>query len=84
VWLTCLELTEADERPPFVALLTALANKQIPGVPLNLRILLLGQTRQLSAEEAIGGLSIEEESVLQHVIRSDAVREQYTREANCE
>jgi len=58
------------------ALLRALANKQIPGVPLNLRILLLGQTRDVSAEEALSGLKIEQETVLGHVIRSNVAREE--------
>ncbi|KAF2670340.1 ABC transporter ATP-binding protein uup-1 [Microthyrium microscopicum] len=61
-------------------MLRALAQQLVPGVPLNLRILLLGQTRELSAEEAIGGLQIEEITVLQHVVRSDAVRELYLKE----
>jgi len=61
-------------------MLKALAEKMIPGVPWNLRILLLGQTRELSPEEAIGGLRIEEVSVLQHVVRSDAVRERWLKE----
>jgi ATP-binding cassette, subfamily F, member 3 len=58
-----------------------MADKQIPGQPWNLRVLLLGQTRELTLEEAVGGLRVGEESVLQHVIRSDAVRERYSREA---
>jgi ATP-binding cassette, subfamily F, member 3 len=58
-----------------------MADKQIPGQPWNLRVLLLGQTRELTLDEAVGGLRVEEESVLQHVIRSDAVRERYSREA---
>jgi ATP-binding cassette subfamily F protein 3 len=62
--------------------LKALADKQIPGLAWNQRILLLGQTRELSVEEAVGGLSVKEETVLEHVIRSNAERERYTYEAN--
>jgi ATP-binding cassette subfamily F protein 3 len=61
--------------------LKALADKQIPGVPWSLRILLLGQTRNLGLEEAIGGLDVREETVLEHVLRSDAVRERLLKEA---
>src|ERR1700709_1106431 len=66
------------------ALLKALAEKQIPGISLNQRILLLGQTRELTVEEAVGGLRVEEETVLEHVIRSNAERERYTKEATCQ
>lgn len=62
-------------------LLKAITDKQIPGQPRNLKVLLLGQTRELTVEEAVGGLRVEEESVLQHVIRSDAVKERYNMEA---
>jgi hypothetical protein len=65
------------------ALLKALATKQIPGVAWNQRILLLGQTRELSVDEAVGGLRVDEETVLQHVIRSNELRERYTKEASC-
>ena len=58
-----------------------MADKQIPGQPWNLRVPLLGQTRELTLDEAVGGPCAEEESVLQHVIRSDAIRERYSREA---
>jgi hypothetical protein len=64
------------------ALLKALADKQIPGVPWSLRILLLGQTRQLGLEEAVGGLDVKEETVLEHVLRNDEVRERLLMEAN--
>jgi ATP-binding cassette, subfamily F, member 3 len=62
-------------------LLNALASGEIPGVALNLRILLLGQTRQLGLDEPIGGLSIEDETVLQHIMRSDKARERFLKEA---
>ncbi|OCK78741.1 ABC transporter ATP-binding protein uup-1 [Lepidopterella palustris CBS 459.81] len=61
-------------------LLKAIADGHVPGIPWSLRILLLGQTRA-SLEEDIEGLKIEEETVLQHVVRSDRIRERYIREA---
>lgn len=64
-----------------IALLKAMADKQIPGLALNLRILLLGQTHELGMDELVGGLSVREETVLEHVIRSDQVRERYLKEA---
>lgn len=57
------ELTDA-------ALLKALGEKHIPGLPTNLRILLLGQT---AADD--GGGAAASETVLEHVIRSDTQRE---------
>lgn len=66
-------------------LLKALAEHRIPGVPSNLRILLLGQTRMSFEDEleSLGHLSLAEgqETVLQHVVRSDAKRERLLREA---
>jgi ATP-binding cassette subfamily F protein 3 len=62
-------------------LLKAIADKQIPGLAWNLRMLLLGQTAEVGVDELVGGLSVTEETVLQHVIRSDKLREQYRREA---
>ena len=72
-----------------VAVLRAIAQGGIPGIAWNLRILLLGQTRQLSSaeEEGLGRLRIggeEEETVLRHVVKSDVVRERLLREAECE
>lgn len=61
-------------------LLKALAEGRVPGVSWGIRILLLGQTRELSLEEKIGGVSIREETVLDHVVRSDAVRENLVKE----
>lgn len=62
-------------------LLKALAEGRVPGVSWGVRILLLGQTRELSLEEKIGGVSVSDETVLEHVVRSDAVRENLVREA---
>ncbi|ORY17528.1 ABC transporter ATP-binding protein uup-1 [Clohesyomyces aquaticus] len=60
-------------------LLKAVADGLIPGIPWSTRILLLGQTRE-PLEDDFAGLKIEEETVLQHIIRSDRVRERYMRE----
>ncbi|KAF7964936.1 hypothetical protein HWV62_1615 [Athelia sp. TMB] len=64
--------------------LRALAEGRIPGVSWRLRILLLGQTKIVTAslDDRLGGLHLvsETESVLQHVIRSDAARERALRE----
>ncbi|KAF2117436.1 ABC transporter ATP-binding protein uup-1 [Lophiotrema nucula] len=62
-------------------LLKAIGDGLVPGIPWSTRILLLGQTRDLDLEEGLDGLKLGEETILQHVIRSDRVREQYTREA---
>ncbi|KAH6629271.1 ABC transporter ATP-binding protein uup-1 [Boeremia exigua] len=61
----------------------AIADGLVPGIPWSTRILLLGQTRD--EEQEIGDEGViekrEAETVLQHVVRSDRVRERYTREA---
>ncbi|KAF3037058.1 hypothetical protein E8E12_001508 [Didymella heteroderae] len=62
-------------------LLKAIGDGLIPGIPWSTQILLLGQTREAETEERLGGLQLEDETVLQHVVRSDRVRERYTREA---
>jgi ATP-binding cassette subfamily F protein 3 len=62
-------------------LLKAMGDGLIPGIPWSTRILLLGQTREDDIDDKIGNLSLKNETVLQHVIRSDRVREQFTREA---
>ena len=69
-------------------LLRALAERKVPGVPENLRILLLGQTRIDSLD--VGGQSQEKDesssagklpqSVLQYVVTSDRRREQSIRQ----
>ncbi|KAF2263115.1 ABC transporter ATP-binding protein uup-1 [Lojkania enalia] len=60
-------------------LLKAIGDGLVPGIPWSTRILLLGQTRDTLEE--LSGLKLEEETVLQHVIRSDRVRERHMREA---
>lgn len=64
-------------------LLRAMAEGRIPGIPSNLRILLLGQTR-IETDEVDGGEGDIEESastsVLQHVLRSNAQRERALKE----
>ena len=55
--------------------LKALADRLIPGVPSNLRILLLGQTRVSSFIDEAGPVSRKEQTVLEYVTRSDVVRE---------
>lgn len=63
-------------------LLKAIGNGLIPGIPWSTRILLLGQTRNDEVEESLAGMAVDEETVLQHIVRSDKVRERYTREAS--
>lgn len=58
-----------------------MADGLVPGIPWSTRILLLGQTRDAEVEDELEQLSLKGESVLQHVVRSDRVRERYTREA---
>ena len=62
-------------------ILKAIADGLVPGIPWSTRILLLGQTREDSIEDGIDALGLESETVLQHVVRSDRVRERYVREA---
>ncbi|KAI5379689.1 hypothetical protein J4E82_001729 [Alternaria postmessia] len=62
-------------------ILKAIADGLVPGIPWSTRILLLGQTREDSMEDGIDALGLESETVLQHVVRSDRVRERYVREA---
>jgi hypothetical protein len=61
-----------------LALLKAIGEKHIPGMPANLRILLLGQT--VTGKYSDNG-AIPSETVLEHVIRSDKTREQALRDA---
>lgn len=60
------------------ALLRAIDEKLIPGVPENIRVLLVGQTEN-PADEAHGsskaGKSVKDETVLERVIKSDTYRE---------
>jgi ATP-binding cassette, subfamily F, member 3 len=62
-------------------LLRAFADKSIPGVPWNLKLLLLGQSEEVSVEEALEGMTVREETVLEHVLRSDKERERLRHEA---
>jgi ATPase subunit of ABC transporter with duplicated ATPase domains len=63
-------------------ILKAIAEQRIPGIPWSTKVLLLGQTRELGVEDAVGGLSVREETVLEHVVRSDAYRELLLKEAD--
>ena len=60
--------------------LKALADRLIPGVPSNLRILLLGQTRVASFVEEDGSGNLDQ-TVLEYVTRSDAARETALKES---
>lgn len=64
-------------------LLKAIADGMIPGIPWLLNILVLGQSRELGLDEAVGGLGVQDkdEIVLQHVLRADQLRERLLREA---
>ncbi|KAG9187119.1 hypothetical protein G6011_04990 [Alternaria panax] len=62
-------------------LFKAIADGLVPGIPWSTRILLLGQTREDDLADDMIMLSLESETVLQHVVRSDRVRERYVREA---
>lgn len=55
--------------------LRALAERRVPGVASNLRLLLLGQTRVSSDLETDGTGPVQELSVLEYVTRSDVKRE---------
>lgn len=67
-------------------LLKALAEGRVPGVSWGIKILLLGQTREVGLEEGSGAVSlsvsVSGETVLEHVVRSDAIRENLVREAD--
>jgi ATP-binding cassette, subfamily F, member 3 len=63
-------------------LLRALAERRIPGIASNLRILLLGQTRITSDIEGdLPGSQDAPQSVLEHVTRSDVKREKALKES---
>ncbi|CAO2658364.1 Nn.00g060870.m01.CDS01 [Neocucurbitaria sp. VM-36] len=63
-------------------LLKAVGDGLVPGIPWSTRILLLGQTREEAGmEDELQELFLNGETVLQHVVRSDRVRERYMREA---
>lgn len=65
------------------SLLRALAERRVPGVPSNLRLLLLGQTR-VSSDALTDPAEPEDpsRSVLDHVTRSDQRRERALKTAN--
>ncbi|EXJ85623.1 hypothetical protein A1O1_05989 [Capronia coronata CBS 617.96] len=65
------------------SLLRALAEKRVPGVPSNIRLLLLGQTR-LSAHALSDPVEAESmaQTVLEHVIKSDHSQEQALKASN--
>ena len=68
------------------ALLKAIGEKHIPAIPSNLRILLLGQMVASATEEEEEEEEEEKEAtetVLRHVIRCDAAREQALKDAAC-
>lgn len=62
-------------------LLKAINDGLVPGIPWSTRILLLRQTREIELDEQVSETRIQEETVLQHIVRSDRLRERYTREA---
>lgn len=57
----------------------AIASEQIPSIPQGLRILLLGQTLS-NLDQDLGALSLEEQTVVQHVISGDKKRERLIHE----
>ncbi|KAI5848038.1 ATP-binding cassette sub-family F member 3 [Tricharina praecox] len=59
-------------------LLKAIGEKYIPGIPINLRVLLLGQTLTPKGGDEV--ISDNTETVLQHVVRSDTHRERALRD----
>ena len=62
--------------------LKALADRLIPGVPSNMRILLLDQTRvSSSTSDNDVGVGRKEQTGLEYVTHSDAVREQALKES---
>lgn len=65
------------------SLLRALAERRVPGVPGNLRLLLLGQTR-VSSDALTDPVEVEDlsQTVLEHVIKSDQRRERALRNVN--
>jgi hypothetical protein len=67
---------------PRIALLKALAEGQIPGIPWNLRMLLLGQTTMASSNIHNDGASDNaNQTVLDRVVRSNEKRLRALREA---
>ncbi|KAH7381491.1 P-loop containing nucleoside triphosphate hydrolase protein [Phaeosphaeria sp. MPI-PUGE-AT-0046c] len=62
-------------------LLKAVGTGLVPGIPWSTRILLLGQMSEADIEDEVEKLRLTEETVVQHVVRSDRVRERYVNEA---
>ena len=62
--------------------LRALAERRVPGVPSNLRILLLGQTRVSSDVPEEGESTAAAQTVLDYVTHSDAKRERAVRKVS--
>lgn len=56
-----------------------MSSDQIPSIPQSLRVLLLGQT-QTNVDDELASLSLEDITVLQHVVRSDKKRERHLHE----
>lgn len=74
-------MCESDEllTETFSALLQAIATEQIPSIPHSLHILLLGQTES-NLDEDLGDLKLVDQTVLQHVIKSNKKRERLLHE----
>ena len=67
-------------------LIRALAEGRIPGVPWSLHMLLLGQTDFVNSnilDESLAAMQVEDITVLEHVMRSEARRERALAEAKC-
>lgn len=62
-------------------LLKAIGEGLIPGIPWSTRILLLGQIKEADVEDEMEDMRLEDETVMQYVMRSDHVRERFMREA---
>ena len=69
-----------------LALLRAIAEKLIPGIPISTRISLLQQTSQDVDDESIKGTDanphLSKKPVLQYIVESDAVRNKVLDEVN--
>jgi ATP-binding cassette subfamily F protein 3 len=61
-------------------LLKVTADDLVPGIPRSTRILLWGQPRETNLNGDLDGMSLEADTVLQQVVRSDRVRERYLQE----
>lgn len=63
-------------------IMKALAERRIPGVPSNLRVLLLGQTRSSTDENEGPEGTNTNQTVIEYVVKSDKRRERLLRESN--